>query len=466
MILPYSKSKGQEAVKLYNASKKRKAIKWQKDLLKDIMAVNKQGLWVHQKFGYSVPRRNGKNEVISMRELWGLVNGEQICHSAHKQATSSAAYRRLCAILKEAGYEEIIRLPQDRTKLPAKWYHPTNGYGLESIELGTGRAVFRTRTPNGGLGEGFDLLVIDEAQEYTEEQETALIYTVSDSSNPQTLYCGTPPTMNSTGTVFTDMRDQTLEGKAYDTGWAEWGVLEEPQDITDISLWYETNPSMGYHLDERKVRSEIRKDKLDFIIQRLGYWFKYSLKSAISQSEWEALKCKKLPEFVGQLSAGIKYSKDNTNVTMSIAVHTWDGKIFVETIDCRPISAGNAWILAFLRQADVGQVVVDGKNGQDELADEMKDVGLRKPLLPTVSQIIAANALFTQALADGQLCHMGQPSLAQSVTNCEKRAIGTNGGFGYRSLKDDIDITLLDSIILATWTCSKSKAKKKQIISY
>ena len=50
----------------------------------------------------------------------------------------------------------------------------------------------------------------------------------------------------------------------------------------------------------------------------------------------------------------------------------------------------------------------------------------------------------------------------QAVSNCEKRAIGTNGGFGYRAFKEDIEIALLDSIILAHWQCSLGKEKKKQ----
>ena len=41
--------------------------------------------------------------------------------------------------------------------------------GQERIELYSSGGVvqFRTRTKNGGLGEGFDLMIIDEAQEYT-----------------------------------------------------------------------------------------------------------------------------------------------------------------------------------------------------------------------------------------------------------------------------------------------------------
>ena len=68
-------------------------------------------------------------------------------------------------------------------------------YGKEHIELSTGGKIeFRTRTSKGGLGEGFDLLVIDEAQEYQDDQESALKYVVTDSQNPQTIFLGTPPT--------------------------------------------------------------------------------------------------------------------------------------------------------------------------------------------------------------------------------------------------------------------------------
>lgn len=71
MILPYTKSRGREAITAYNKTK-RKAQDWQKLLIYDILAVNEEGLWIHTKFGYSVPRRNGKNEVIAIREMYGL----------------------------------------------------------------------------------------------------------------------------------------------------------------------------------------------------------------------------------------------------------------------------------------------------------------------------------------------------------------------------------------------------------
>ena len=77
VILPYTETYGEEAVNLYNSTG-RTCQEWQELLLYDILAVNEDRLYVHTKFGYSVPRRNGKNEVVAMRELYGLAKGERI----------------------------------------------------------------------------------------------------------------------------------------------------------------------------------------------------------------------------------------------------------------------------------------------------------------------------------------------------------------------------------------------------
>ena len=57
--------------------------------------------------------------------------------------------------------------------------------------------------------------------------------------------------------------------------------------------------------------------------------------------------------------------------------------------------------------------------------------------------------------------------MVQAATNCEKRAIGSNGGFGYKANKEGIEIALLESAILAHWSCRQSKEKKKRrAVSY
>lgn len=452
-ILPIERTLADEAIELYQKSK-RKAYEWQINLLNAILAINDEDLWVHMKFGFSVPRQNGKNEVVAMRELGGLKRGEKILHTAHRTTTSGTAFNRLLSIMEDCGYEE------------GEHYTKIKAIGRESIVMVDGGKIdFRTRTSTGGLGESFDLLVIDEAQEYTDDQESALKYTIAASPNPQTILIGTPPTPISSGTVFTNLRNATLGDSNEDVGWAEWSV-EEESDVRDVDLWYQTNPSLGIRLTERTIRSEVGDDDLDFNVQRLGLWIKYNQKSVISANEWEELKVDKLPELKGKLFVGIKYGHDGTNVAMSIAVKTVTGDIFVESIDCQSIRQGNAWIIAFLKQADIQEVIIDGASGQNILASEMKDARIKKPILPTVKEIIVANSTFEQGLFQQTIKHKGQPSLSQVVTNCDKRNIGSSGGFGYRSQIEENDISLMDSMILAFWSCSSSKPPKRQKISY
>lgn len=91
VILPYSDTKGQEAINLY-AETGNELLEWQQLLESDIMAVNAEGLWIHQKYGYSVPRRNGKSENVLARCLWGLKNAERILYTAHRTTTSHAVW--------------------------------------------------------------------------------------------------------------------------------------------------------------------------------------------------------------------------------------------------------------------------------------------------------------------------------------------------------------------------------------
>ena len=214
VVLPYTKTFGQDAIDLYNSTG-RIAQQWQELLLYDILARNEEDLWVHTKFGYAVPRRNGKNEIAAIRELYGLQQGESILHTAHRTTTSRAAWERLCHLL-------------DKAKIP---YKSIQAVGREHIQLeeGEGRIEFRTRSSKGGLGEGFDLLVIDEAQEYTDDQASALKYVVTDSENPQTLFCGTPPTPVSSGTVFLKMRNAAAGRHAeHRLGRVERGAADRP----------------------------------------------------------------------------------------------------------------------------------------------------------------------------------------------------------------------------------------------
>ena len=98
------------------------AQQWQELLMYDIMATDSDGLWTHMKFGYSVPRRNGKSELLIMRECWGLIHGERVLHTAHRTTTSHSTWEKVIERLSKMGYTE----KED--------FKTTKQFGLERIE--------------------------------------------------------------------------------------------------------------------------------------------------------------------------------------------------------------------------------------------------------------------------------------------------------------------------------------------
>jgi hypothetical protein len=231
-----------------------------------------------------------------------------------------------------------------------------------------------------------------------------------------------------------------------------------------VDVWYETNPSLGIRLQERIVRSEITTDKTDFNVQRLGLWLNYSQNTCITPADWKIGMVDELPALKGKLYVGVKYGFDGINVSVCIAIKTKSDDIFTEAIDCKSIRAGNEWILNFIKNADVRKVIVDG-NGAQTFIEQCDVIHFKRIMIPKVAEVIQANNDFEQAVFSGQMKHMSQDSLDKVATNCEHRAIGSNGGFGYRTLSAGRDISLIEADALAFWLC-KSDKKVKQIVNY
>lgn len=102
VILPYTDTLGGEAIEMYDKSD-RDSLEWQQRLVYDIMAVYKGGLFVHMKFGYSVPRQNGKSEILIIRADCGVSNERRVLYTAHRTTTSHNAWEKCVAQLTADG---------------------------------------------------------------------------------------------------------------------------------------------------------------------------------------------------------------------------------------------------------------------------------------------------------------------------------------------------------------------------
>lgn len=466
VTLPYEKTEGEAVVEAYESTGQH-VMEWQKKQIDAILAVDEDGKYVHRRYGLSISRRNGKTEVFIMREIYALQKGERVLHTAHQTATSSDASRRLAEALTLMGYEEVVKKCKDETYDHHFTYRKQ--FGMEVITLlceGGGQVNFRTRSSRSGLGLKCDLLVIDEAQEYLVEQENTLKFLVSDSKNRQILMCGTPPTAVSQGTVFKAFRESVFDGKSKYDGWAEWSVMNKT-DMYDADAWYETNPSLGQIFDEDAIELEIGTDELDFNIQRLGYWVSYNLASAITEEDWRKTEINALPKLKGKTYVGIKYGVNGTSVALTVACKTDDNKVFISAYDTRNIRDGNGWIITYLSHIPtLEKIVVDGKGNAELLVNALKEEGFKKAIIPTGSEFLLANSQFEQAVYQSGLVHMPQPTLDEAITNCEKKKYGNRGAFIYIPNIETVDITIMESAILAFWLCVNTKESKGQLVSY
>ena len=422
-----------------------KLLPWQKAILYRWMAVEQDDegawKWVNTDCGLEVPRQNGKTELFIARIVGGTIFlGEALIYTAHSDTTVAVTKTRVQRFFYDAEEEIRDMLTEEFDKEPKT---------LDYIELlNRGRCVFRTRTRTNGLGATNDVLLLDEDQEETDAQQEALLPTISagKNQNHQTIRAGTPPSGGGRGTVFIRMRRNVIEGKSPDVCWQEWSV-ESITTNDDVEAWYNTNPSLGYHLMLTAVKKEASQMANDsFNKMRLGWISGVESNRAISDDLWNALivKSVELPEHPNLVYA-IKFAPDGSAVSLAVGIQMPSGLVHVEIIERKPMSAGTHWIVAWLlgenRWKRCNKIIIDGASGTQLLVEELvrTDRKMSKKILtPNVKEAGAAYASFMEGIEQKLLTHLDQPGLNSSIRTVKKRGIGRDGMYGYASMNSDI----------------------------
>ena len=104
-------------------------------------------------------------------------------------------------------------------------------------------------------------------------------------------------------------------------------------------------------------------------------------------------------------------------------------------------------------------IVVDGRVGTSDLINKLIDRKVSKRVIWTVGagQMQDAVAMFEQGINSHLLTQYGQPALDEGVGHALHREIGNNGGFGYESSSENVDVTPVEAVALAYWAARTSK---------
>lgn len=445
VVPEYEYSDGADAAKILSVGRLN-VDPWQANVLEDWMGRAAADLWSASTCGLSVPRQNGKTLITVGRIAAGMVMySEWVIYTAHLQKTATETFMELKGLFESKGLNRYVK------EIKA-------AIGREQIILNNGgRVVFVARTRNGGRGLHGDCLVFDEAQELTSEQQASFLPAISASRNPQTVYLGTPPDENCTGTVFRKLREKVRLNESASTSWTEFSV-EEIGDVSDRRRWAMCNPALGRRIQESTIASECEQLDADtFARERLGWWTPINNDKdyAIAKAKWEACASdQQKPE--GKTAYGIKFTPDGSYVALAGAVCPTDGPARISLIESRSTSQSLQWLIDWLcaRYGKAACVVIDGRNGVDYLVERISDTWKYKDSIirPSSKDMIASASQLVQEINEQTVTwYKFQEALADSAVTSVKRPIAGGWGFGGDNSSP------IEAAALALWGCRHSK---------
>lgn len=421
---------------------------WQENVLRSWMRTDESGRWAAGRWGIAVPRQNGKNALVEIIELYcaGIL-GLKILHTAHETKTATKAFNRVASFFESGPFA-------DRIKDKGGIYH---GRGEQAIWLKNGGSIeFIARTKNSGRGFTVDMLVFDEAQEFNEDAQAALLPTISAApqGDPVQVILGTPPSDSTNGEVFQRVHSLAHERIDHRLAWCEWAVSGEV-DTADRELWGLTNPALGRRLLESTIEDEYGSFSREYFArERLGMWSSDTELSVIPQADWDACLVDEAPE--DRITAiGLDMDPERTAVVIAVAVKTEAGThVELARID-EPDSTVELvnWISQRARRRI--PVVMDAYSPARSLEPGLKQKKCRTFALSGNELMQACGGFYDAVTQDGNITHIGQEQLDASLAGAKRQSIGDAGGWKWSRKELESDLVPIMAVTCAWFGAQK-----------
>lgn len=457
-------------------------LEWQKRDLAMISAIDEQKQFVHRRVCLSIPRQAGKTTIIEWYVLvLAMLLGARVLWTVHNYQIIVKTLEDFRVILGRKVNDELHGIPWFNSKLSRTSSKTAQeGFWFKSYRKGlnAGCICFSTRTKNASLGNTFDIVVLDEAQEVTTEHLQAILPTTSSGAlhNPQYIYMGTPRRAGSTADRFEAMRTEAVSAieNKQDAGalcYIEYG-LSEIGDVSDEDRWCKANPSLVEGVANIEAIRELlpQMGRLAFAQDCLGVWLKPQELSAaagtplITSDEWQACATDKAPT-AAPCAFAVKFSVDGQYFAVAVALEEGD-HTHVELVDIRSTVGTKRALADFVKaRAQSVPVIIDGRAGQDSLIERVEqDCPHYNIIKPKTADVIAANTTFVDAVQEKTLSWylpkgVTEPDeLTKAVTQSYRRTIGKSGGWGF----DGELSAVVEAAALAVWKSKQAKEYEPQ----
>ncbi|CAB4162171.1 Terminase large subunit, Lambdalikevirus-type [uncultured Caudovirales phage] len=384
---------------------------WQEYVLKDMLTVDKAGLWVRKTNLILVARQNGKTHLARMLILAHLIKWEtNVLIMSSNRSMALDTFRQVTHLIET----------NDHLKGFVKQIRYANG--TESIEMLSGaRLDVVASTRDGSRGRTVNgLLFIDELREIDEEGYRAAMPTTRAHAGSHILL--TSNAGDAFSKVLNDLRERALDHPPKSFGFYEYSAPQYCK-INDRVAWAQANPALGYTITEEAIEEAISTSPIENTrTETLCQWID-SLSSPWPHGVLEETSNSELTITPGALTMfGFDVSPSRRNASLVAGQMMPDGKIAIgilETFESQ-VAVDDLRIAASIKGwADIyrPRMVLFDKYTTATIAERLANAGVVTQDCSGQQFYQACGDLLT-GLVNHTVVHNGQDELIQQFNNC------------------------------------------------
>lgn len=383
---------------------------WQEFVLKDMLTVDKNGVWVRRSNLVMAARQNGKTHLVRMLILAHLIKWEtDVLIMSSNRSMALDTFRQVTQILEN----------NDHLKGFVKQIRHANG--TESIEMLSGaRLDVVAATRDGSRGRSVNgLLFIDELREVTEEGFRAAMPVTRAHVGSHTLL--TSNAGDAFSKVLNDLHERCLNNPPKSLGFYEYSAPDYCK-IDDRNAWAMANPALGYTITEEAIEEAVATSPIENTRTEVLCQWVSSLSSPFPPNSIEDCSDSELVINAGGYAVfGFDVSPSKRNASLCAGVLMPDGKIAVGILESweSQVSVDDLKIAVAIKGwADIWRprVILFDRYATQSIADRLANAGCVVESCDG-QQFYRACGDLLDAVVNGRLVHNGQRELIEQFAN-------------------------------------------------
>ena len=416
---------------------------YQEYVLKDMLTVDKNGMWIRKTNLLLIARQSGKTFLARMLILTHLLkwNTDVLIMSSNR-SMALETFRQVANALEN----------NDHLKGMVKQIRHANG--TESIEMLSGaRLDVVAATRDGSRGRSISgLLYIDEVREVTQEGYRAAVPVTRAHANAHTLL--TSNAGDAFSLVLNDLRERALENPPKSFGFYEYSAPQYCK-VTDRHGWAQANPALGYTITEEALEEAVATSPIENTRTELLCQWIDSLSSPWTHGSLEECSDSDLALSVGAYTVfAFDVSPSRRNASLVIGqilpdgrvgiglAQTWESQVSVDELKIAADIKG--WADQY-RPRSIGF----DRYATQSIADRLANAG---QVVQDISgaQFYQACTDLKDALDNKRMVHSGQEGWIQQMNNCAAKTNDSAWRIIKRKSAGDISGAIATAMVVST----------------